>query len=725
MKAKLCATVALVLAQLAGLNRAHAGGLVAAWGDQTILPIGVNNVKAISAGYAHALALRADGSVVAWWADTYAQGVPPGLSNVVAISAGGGLLYGWNLAVKADGHVVAWDADDLNESDYWHASCLSNITAIAAGWYHWVALKSDGTLVSWGVPNYSSGLTNIPVGLSNVKAIAAGLDFNLVLTSDGTVTAWGQDQFGNTNVPSGLSNVVAIAAGPTSVHCLAIRADGTVVAWGDNSSGQCDVPAGLSNVVAVAAAWRQSVALKNDGTVVAWGAYAGGSTGQGKSTLPESLSNVSAISVGEDFGLAIVPDGPVQITRDLQPSSQPLILHSNLTFSVSAAGAGPLSYRWYLNGQEWFGQALTNNSRVSGANTAALTIRDLQNTDIGTYTVIVSNAFGSVVSSASTLTGPPVITGQSWTNLTVGAGAYISLFASDEGTPPLAYLLQFNGTNLLESWTDSSFTRTSYFYFDNVQPSNSGVYSLVISNLYGYTQADFSLVVTDRPPYIVTQPGGTSVPLGGKAAFAVSARGSLPLKYQWRFNGQDISDATNATLTLTNLGYNQTGYYDVVVSNPFGVVVTEKVWLRVGQTSVQVWSLSARYAPMNVPPGLTNAVAIAAGSHQVLVLKGDGTVAAWSGAVPFVHEPAVTNIPTGLNDVTAIAAGSYNNLDSSMALRADGSVVVWTEVSYGPFWVTNLPVPATATNVVAIADGGDHYLALRYDGTVVASGTEC
>ena len=47
MKTKLCATVVLVLFQLAGINRVHAGGLVAAWGDssygQITLPAGVNS----------------------------------------------------------------------------------------------------------------------------------------------------------------------------------------------------------------------------------------------------------------------------------------------------------------------------------------------------------------------------------------------------------------------------------------------------------------------------------------------------------------------------------------------------------------------------------------------------------------------------------------------------------------------------------------------------------
>jgi len=61
---------------------------------QANTPIGLGNVVAIAAGYAHSLALTAEGRVVAWGYNGYrdrgiATDVPSGLSNVVAIAAGG------------------------------------------------------------------------------------------------------------------------------------------------------------------------------------------------------------------------------------------------------------------------------------------------------------------------------------------------------------------------------------------------------------------------------------------------------------------------------------------------------------------------------------------------------------------------------------------------------------------------------------------------------------
>src|SRR5690606_27282758 len=81
------------------------GGTVVAGGDnragQGVVPEGLNNIVAIAAGEWHNLALRADGTVVAWG---YNAGVPWDLGKVEAIAAGG---Y-HNFALKADGTLRVW-----------------------------------------------------------------------------------------------------------------------------------------------------------------------------------------------------------------------------------------------------------------------------------------------------------------------------------------------------------------------------------------------------------------------------------------------------------------------------------------------------------------------------------------------------------------------------------------------------------------------------------------
>jgi hypothetical protein len=87
---------------------------------------------------------------------------------------------------------------------------------------------------AWGSNAY--GQTNVPPWLTDVVAIAAGWYHNLALQSDGTVVGWGSNVYGQTNVPLWLTNGVAIAAG--YYYSLALKGDGTLVGWGANDYGQ-------------------------------------------------------------------------------------------------------------------------------------------------------------------------------------------------------------------------------------------------------------------------------------------------------------------------------------------------------------------------------------------------------------------------------------------------------------------------------------------------------
>jgi hypothetical protein len=114
-----------------------------------------------------------------------------------------------------------------------------------------------------------------------------------------------------------------------------------------------------------------------------------------------------------------------------------------------------------------------------------------------------------------------------------------------------------------------------------------------------------------------------------------------------------------------------------------------------------------------VPDGLTNAVAVAAGSSHSLCLKADGTVIAWGD-----DSLGQTNVPLGLSNVCAIACGTYQ----SLALRWDGTVAAWGAQVGGCCGIWPVAVPPGLTNVVAIAAGAAHTLALKSDGTLLAWG---
>ena len=109
-----------------------------------------------------------------------------------------------------------------------------------------------------------------------------------------------------------------------------------------------------------------------------------------------------------------------------------------------------------------------------------------------------------------------------------------------------------------------------------------------------------------------------------------------------------------------------------------------------------------------VPAGLNNVVAISSGEYHNLALKSDGTVIAWGW-----NGTGATSVPAGLKDVVAISGGGLH----SLALKSDGTVVAWGWNHFG-----QVTVPAGLRDVVAIAGGIEHSLALKSDGTVVGWG---
>ena len=719
------AAIALLATLCLSTKEALAGGMVAAWGNNSSgeisVPNGLDNVKAISVGFNHSLALKGDGTIVTWgYPYNDAASVPTNLPAATAVAAGAND----SMILRSDGTVTVWGNNYYGQTNV--PSERSNVVAIAAGGSHIMALKSDGSVEAWG--NDTDGQTNVPAGLSNVIAIAAGEYHSLALRADGTVVAWGAGSnlsvtswksYGQSIVPPGLSNVVAIAAG--GLHSLALKGDGTVVAWGYSGWGQTNVPPDLSNVVAIAAGSDHSVALKADGTVVCWG-----QNSYGQANVPAGLSDAAAIAAGGNSTFALVFSGPVRIMQNPQDQTLAYPYTSNVTFSVTATGAGPLSYHWLFNGI-----ALADNSRITGSTNFILTVSNVQPSDIGSYSVIVSNAFGPVVSSSAKLdvVGAPVVS-QAPSNRTAPIGSDVSFTLSALGTAPLSYQW-FHGDQVITGATNIS------LMLQNVQFDQAGSYFARVKNGFGTaTSAVASLTVTDSAPYIVSQPRSWTTYIGYSVIFSLDVRGSEPMAYQWRFNGEDIPDATNATLTLTNLTLGQTGYYYVVIDNAFGQAVSSKALLTVEKANVVVWG---NHAPGNLPPGMTNLAGIAAGYDHIVGLKPDGTVQVW-GTQSYTPQN-VTNIvavaawignlalksdgtvfgwfgplpPAGVSNVLAIDA----EYSLALALKSDNTVVAWGDSN--PYGETN--VPPGLSNVVGIAAGPFHALAVKADGTVVAWGS--
>jgi alpha-tubulin suppressor-like RCC1 family protein len=292
----------LSAALVAAISHGASAQVVKGWGRQGLSnPHLASQLVQVAGADQNSLALRADGSVIAWGANDGGQcNVPAGLGPV-KVTAGvatiaAGTLH--SLAVRADGTVVAWGRNTYGQCDV--PGGLGSIASVAAGDGHSIALRSDGAIFCWGRDNY--GQSTVPLKVGAGAAIAGGAFHTVVAQTDGTVKCWGLNQFGQCTVPDGLANVVKVAAGQG--HTVALRSDGTVKCWGDNSQGQSEDQALLNNVIAIAAGSRHTMVLLAGGTVFGWG------NNQYQQLIAPPLTGiVSAITAGGNHTVAVRADG--------------------------------------------------------------------------------------------------------------------------------------------------------------------------------------------------------------------------------------------------------------------------------------------------------------------------------------------------------------------------------------------------------------------------------
>ena len=725
-------------------------GWVVVWGytnnGATLVPPKATNVVAVEGGFSDVsstcLALRSDGSLVTWGTTIPAESaIPAEATNIVAISVGGPSLGNTHsLALRADGTVLGWGNNDYSQAT--PPASATDAVAISAGGLHSLALRADGNVVAWGWNPFGQG--SVPATTTNVVAISAGETHNLALRADGTVFGWGYNYYGQSTIPSYATNAVAVAAG--SLHSLLLRADGTVVSWGYLGT---NVPAAATNVVGIAMGGQHCLARRSDGTVVAWGRNSSGET-----TVPDSLFDTAAVTGGGNYSLALIQDKSIPLPPTLwkPPMTRRVLAGQRLLLDAAALGAPPLAFQWYLDGRP-----------VPGQTNRLLALDNVQPPLAGDYTVAVTNSFGSVsglLASLTVLTPPNVLTGP--VSQVVVAGTNVVFAVTASGTLPLSYRWQKDGADPI---SDSHVTGvdTPTLTITGVQTTNAGSYRVVLSNEVTQVTSPTASLSVMLPPTIITQPVSQTVPAGSNTSFAVTVTGDGMIGFQWRLWQTNLPGQIGPSINRANVQAATAGDYDVVVSSQYGMItssvatltvvpsapylttqpisrvvsVGQAVSFSVAARGTEPFSYQWQRNDTDLPgaTGLTLALSglhgTNAGAYRAALSNVVGTTfstAATLAVVPVVAwgytNYGLLPLPASTTNVIAVAAGAPGSGTPCLALRTDGTLVGW---GYG---AKDPPIPAQATNVVGMAIGGGitqnepaaHSLVLRADGTDVAWG---
>jgi hypothetical protein len=166
----------------------------------------------------------------------------------------------------------------------------------------------------------------------------------------------------------------------------------------------------------------------------------------------------------------------------MQPMSPRVTEGQSATFAVAATGFPTPAFQWQKNG-----------ANISGATGASYTITSAQSTDAANYTVVVTNLLGNATSGTAALTivsgpTPPSIAAPP-VSQTVDAGTTAPFTVLVNGSPPLSYQWQKNGTVIVGAMSAS-------YNIMSAQPTDAGSYTCVVTNAAGnVTSAAATLTV--------------------------------------------------------------------------------------------------------------------------------------------------------------------------------------------------------------------------------------
>jgi hypothetical protein len=335
------------------------------------------------------------------------------------------------------------------------------------------------------------------------------------------------------------------------------------------------------------------------------------------------------------------------------PASQTVMVGQTATFTVTASGSGPLTYQWYKNGVA-----------ISGATSSTYTTSPTVTGDNGAvFTVVVSNAAGSVTSVGATLTvqsPAPLAKSIVPSNATPPYNASVMLVPTFSG-----------GTAVIGSMGVGSSDITAAAVSGGSYPTpaltSAKTYTLTVTDAKGNVVSTTCVVTPTSVTITPITPANQTV-APGAVNFSATASGGVTNGLTWKASAGTFSGnvwtapAAVGTYTITATSVDEPSVFVTTTATISGpVILTQPASQHVCTGAGILLTVSANYAASyqwsfnGAPiPGATGAsytvpaaAAANAGNYSVTVTNGIGNVTS-SMAVVAVGS-TITSNPTNLS----------------------------------------------------------------------------
>jgi hypothetical protein len=294
----------------------------------------------------------------------------------------------------------------------------------------------------------------------------------------------------------------------------------------------------------------------------------------------------------------------------------------NVRLSVSRNATAGDSEMW-LYGPNSASTLVAHDDSIGSSGQSAINLSTLAG---GTYYVRVAEYGGNGVWAAYTLRASwapagngDIVIGSQPNSSTVQVGSMFSMSVYASGTSPFQYQWRKNGVAIPGAIEN-------YITYTNVQVTDAGVYTVMVSNSTGSVISNDAVVNVTTPtgaPTIATQPVSRTVEAGENTTFSVAATGAATLTFQWKKDGVAVPGATSPTFTLANVQKTNAGNYTVVVANSAGSATSNAATLALVPESRLV-NLSVRSAAGSGSQTLIVGFVITGSGSKQLLLRGIG-----------------------------------------------------------------------------------------------------